>query len=523
MINHWIGGSPLCEEKNDHEKWHTRHSQSCRSACSSTSSRTIGSLRGKLRQQKKATRHRCVWMDLHFLYPQVWSFEYEKWSWTSGRNGYTYLSCESSSAGKDTSSISKILSCKEATKDHQSTAKSKIQRSDRASLADKALQSLQGLRRRHPSEHSSCGGETWNHVETIHFSSGPSFFDQSWSKSLFFGMGVWVKMIDPAFCDGLRSQKWPRAISQSRQPHFPWPWLRCSHCHGLLLLLHILGLQFQCQGSYLRCIHGQAPNLDEGFFVGKSGVWQLPCLLLELEDNCKTRIATTMAREHEVASNSHVAFIQSVEFLAPPVLIANVWTIILNRNTSAYGIVLLITWQQKEWCKENEYKLWRKSKQRKNIKRNTKDMFKLKTISKCINLGTATSVKLVGERQSQAGRFTSLAKQYLWKVSASLGWSRNAMHSKNVQNVLVRIYPIYEYSWQFLPENLRRLLEWKPCRYFNSHPRVLRVPPARAGRPTSCETSPGRPGDTSLIWICLEMHHVALKPTGQNVQIFPIT
>ena len=228
MINHWIGGSPLCEEKNDHEKWHTRHSQSCRSACSSTSSRTIGSLRGKLRQQKKATRHRCVWMDLHFLYPQVWSFEYEKWSWTSGRNGYTYLSCESSSAGKDTSSISKILSCKEATKDHQSTAKSKIQRSDRASLADKALQSLQGLRRRHPSEHSSCGGETWNHVETIHFSSGPSFFDQSWSKSLFFGMGVWVKMIDPAFCDGLRSQKWPRAISQSRQPHFPWPWLHLT-------------------------------------------------------------------------------------------------------------------------------------------------------------------------------------------------------------------------------------------------------------------------------------------------------
>lgn len=156
-----------------------------------------------------------------------------------------------------------------------------------------------------------------------------------------------------------------------------------------------------------------------------------------------------MAREHEVALNSHVAFIQSVEFLAPPVLIANVWTITLNRNTSEYGIVLLITWQQKEWCKENEYKLWRKSKQRKNIKRNTKDMFKLKTISTCINLGTATSVKLVGERQSQAGRFTSLAKQYLWKVSTSLDWSRNAMYSKNVQNVLVRIYPIHEYSWQF--------------------------------------------------------------------------
>jgi hypothetical protein len=27
----------------------------------------------------------------------------------------------------------------------------------------------------------------------------------------------------------------------------------------------------------------------EGFFLGK-GVWQLPCLLLELKDNCKTRI-----------------------------------------------------------------------------------------------------------------------------------------------------------------------------------------------------------------------------------------
>ena len=185
----------------------------------------------------------------------------------------------------------KILSCKEPTKVLLSPSKSKIQRSDSASLADKALQSLQGLRRRHPSEHSSCGGETWNIVKpsisrlVLHSLIKP---DQT---LYFLGWGYGSKWLTPLFVMVLDLKNHQEPFLNPNSPIFPDPdsiWLRHSHCHGLLLLLHILGLQLQSQGSYLRCIHGQAPNL-KGFSWGN----------LEFDNShvCCSNLKTTAKQE----------------------------------------------------------------------------------------------------------------------------------------------------------------------------------------------------------------------------------
>ena len=193
------GFSPMFRFSRPAEKWHTRHSQSCRSACSSTSSRTIGSLRGKLRQQKKqqdivVSEWIYISFTLKFGHLNMKS-DHEL---VDGTGTHT---CPLKAAVLERipqASPFKILSCKEPTKVLLSPSKSKIQRSDRASLADKALQSLQGLRRRHPSAQLVWRWNVkpcWNHPFLV------------WSC-------LWSKLIKVSiFWDGGMGQNdWPRFL-----------------------------------------------------------------------------------------------------------------------------------------------------------------------------------------------------------------------------------------------------------------------------------------------------------------------